>query len=457
MITLTDTDCNFEREQLCAPFGFKGGFMSELWQTVVGLRDSQGRLGMGLATQSVLWADEKIFTSFSPAAGNALMFQLTSHALQLSVGRSFRRPEDLLDELFPEVLAYGRTITGCPDLRPTFVLNALVAVDNAAWQLYAIDSGTTMLDTLFKPYSAALPCSHRQIAVVPLISYGLPVNSAVEFARNGTPLLKIKIGSDPVGDGDLTKMLAWDCARISAIHTAVREFSTPYTANGRVAYYLDANGRYDSLDRLKRLLDHCENIGAIEQVLLLEEPFAENNEVDVRGLPVRVAADESAHSVDDVIARIDAGYRAIALKPVAKTLSSSLRMASEAHARGVPCFCADLTVNPILVDWGKVVAARLQQLPGISIGLLETNGAQNYRDWPRLQSYHPFADASWTKPEKGVFSLNDEFYRMNGGIFEASKCYAKTIPKIFSSGPEFIPTGVGQQIRENAQQTHAHL
>ncbi|HWA86819.1 MAG TPA: enolase C-terminal domain-like protein [Opitutus sp.] len=430
MITIAKTDCNFEREPLRAPFGFKGGFLTEVWQTVAGLRSADGHRGVGLASQSVLWSDETIFACNSESAGNALMFQLTAHALRLCAGRSFERPEELIDAILPEVLAFGRTITGHAQLRPTFALNALVAVDNAAWQLYAAARGTTSLDAFVEPYRAALPRRHREIAVVPLISYAVTVEQAAELARAGHPLLKIKIGSDPARDGDRAKMLEWDCARISAIHAAVRDCPTPHTASGRIAYYLDANGHYDSKDRLRRLLGHCERIGALDRVVLLEEPFAEEFECDVRDLPVCVAADESAHSVADVTARIDAGYGAIALKPVAKTLSVSLQMAAAAQARGVPCFCADLTVTPILVDWGKVVAARLDRLPGLSIGVLETNGAQNYRDWPRLESYHSRAGAGWTQARHGVFSLDEEFFACSGGIFEPSAHYAGLVPGI---------------------------
>lgn len=432
MITIAKTDCNFEREPLRAPFGFKGGFLTEIWQSVAGLRSDSGHQGVGIASQSVLWSDETVFARNSESAGNGLMFQLTAHALRLCAGRSFERPEELLDQILPEVLAFGRTITGNPHLRPTFALNALVAVDNAAWQLFAAARGASSLDVLAESYHTALPCRHREIAVIPLISYAVTVEQAVAFARSGHPLLKIKIGSDPARNGDRAKMLEWDCARVSEIHAAVRDTATSHTTSGHIAYYLDANGHYDSKDRLMRLLDHCERIGALEHVVLLEEPFAEEFECDVRDAPVRVAADESAHSVADVAARIDAGYGAIALKPVAKTLSVSLRMAAAAQVRGVPCFCADLTVTPILVDWGKIVAARLERLPGLSVGVLETNGAQNYRDWERLESYHPRSDAPWTKASRGLFSLTDAFFVESGGIFKPSTHYAGLVPGVLS-------------------------
>lgn len=430
MIKIAQTDANFAREPLRAPFGFKGGFLTEIWQAVAGLRDSDGRVGVGLGSQSVLWSDETVFARHSESAGNALMFQLTAYALQLCRGRSFSRPEELLDQLLPHVLAHGRSLTGNDTLRPTFALNALVAIDHAAWQLYAAEQGSQDLGVLAQTYLAALPGRQREVAVIPLISYGVSLEQAAEFARTGTPLLKIKIGSDPAGDGDRAKMLAWDCARISAIHEAVRDHTTPHTANQRVAYYLDANGHYDSLDRLQQLLEHCDRIGALDRVLLVEEPFSETAEIEVRGLPIRIAADESAHSVADVTRRIDLGYGAIALKPVAKTLSLSLRMAAAAHARGIPCFCADLTVTPILVDWGKIVAARLAHLPGMSIGLLETNGAQNYRDWAQLESYHPRSGAPWTQVRNGIFQLDEDFFASSGGVLVPSAHYAALVSKV---------------------------
>jgi len=58
--------------------------------------------------------------------------------------------------------------------------------------------------------------------------------------------------------------------------------------------------------------------------------------------------------------RIALGYGAIALKPIAKTLSMSLKIAALAHERNVPCFCADLTVNPTLLEWNKTLAARME-------------------------------------------------------------------------------------------------
>ena len=104
-------------------------------------------------------------------------------------------------------------------------------------------------------------------------------------------------------------------------------------------------------------------------------------------------------------------------------MSMSLKIAKLAHDRNIPCFCADLTVNPILVDWNKNVASRLKALPGMNIGVLETNGHQNYRNWTMMQSYHPCAGCSWQKFHNGVFSLDEDFYKCNGGIFERSEHY----------------------------------
>lgn len=95
------------------------------------------------------------------------------------------------------------------------------------------------------------------------------------------------------------------------------------------------------------LIDHARKIGAFDQIAIIEEPFAEELEFDVSDIPVRLAADESAHTDEDAIKRIQLGYKAIALKAIAKTLSMTMKIAQAAHERNVPCFCADLTVNPI--------------------------------------------------------------------------------------------------------------
>ena len=113
----------------------------------------------------------------------------------------------------------------------------------------------------------------------------------------------------------------------------------------------------------------------------------------------------------------------IALKAIAKTLSMTLKIAQTAHEKGVPCFCADLTGNPILVDWNKAVAARLAPFPDLDLGLLETNGHQNYKNWETMTRYHPCAGASWTKMVDGVFNLEQEYYKKSGGILQPSKHY----------------------------------
>jgi len=62
-ITVAATGLRCEREPLVRPFGFKGGYLSELWQSVACLADESGVRGIGLGTQSVLWSDAGIFTS----------------------------------------------------------------------------------------------------------------------------------------------------------------------------------------------------------------------------------------------------------------------------------------------------------------------------------------------------------------------------------------------------------
>jgi L-alanine-DL-glutamate epimerase-like enolase superfamily enzyme len=179
-----------------------------------------------------------------------------------------------------------------------------------------------------------------------------------------------------------------------------------------------------------QLLDHAKKIGAFEQIAIIEEPFAEELEFDVSDIPVRLAADESAHTDEDAIKRMEMGYKAIALKAIAKTLSMTMKIAQVAYERDIPCFCADLTVNPILVDWNKNVAARLKSFPGMgSLGLLESNGHQNYKNWETMMGYHPQKDGIWVRAQNGVYDLNNEFYKTSGGIFERSEHYENMFSK----------------------------
>jgi len=86
----------------------------------------------------------------------------------------------------------------------------------------------------------------------------------------------------------------------------------------------------------------------------------------------------------------------------------------------IPCFCADLTANPLLADWNKNLAARLAPLPGLKIGIIETNGHQNYRNWAQMKSRHPRPSAAWLDSPHGLYRLGEDFFATDGGALEAS-------------------------------------
>jgi L-alanine-DL-glutamate epimerase-like enolase superfamily enzyme len=421
LITISDVNSNFEREPLIRPFGFKGGYMTEIWQTVNYLKSSSGEHQIGLCTQNVLWSDAKVFASHSESGGNALMFALTERALQIMKGQSFTTPVELLDNILPEVYAYGQKITSNPQLRKTFALNALVGTDNAAWLLYAKENGFKTFDEMIpKAYRPALSNHHSKAAAIPLMAYSIPINEIQAAVEQGYFFMKIKIGQP----GTQEEMLEKDKARLTAIHQAIGNVRTPHTKDGKLPYYFDANGRYEKKETLLRLIDHAKKIGAFDQIAIIEEPFAEELEFNVSDIPVRLAADESAHTDGDAIKRIEMGYKAIALKAIAKTLSMTMKIAQVAHERNIPCFCADLTINPILVEWNKNVAGRLNSFPGMgNLGLIESNGHQNYKNWEAMMSYHPRKDGAWVRATKGVYELNAEFYQTGGGIFDPMPHY----------------------------------
>lgn len=418
-ITIKNVSSNFEREPL-NPYRFKGSAITDSWQAIAMLESESGVRKVGLGTQGVLWSDSKVFAAHSESAGNALMYAMSERALQMIKGTSFADPVQLLDDVLPEVLAYGKKITGNPDLRKTFALNALVCVDNAAWLLYAQENNMKQFDEMVPAaYRPGLSYRHEKVASIPSFSVGTSAEKIKQAADEGYFILKLKTGAA----GTQQEMIEKDIAFLTAVHKAIGHYETPYTKSGKIPYYFDANGRYEKKETLLRFLDHAKKIGAFDQIAVIEEPFEESNETFVGDMGVRVAADESAHTVEDAAHRIELGYSAIAVKAIAKTLSMTMKITQLAYEKKVPCFCADLTVNPILVDWNKNVAARLQPFPGMSVGLQETNGHQYYKNWDKLTTFHPMPNGSWTKTQKGVYLTDKSFYSDSGGILAPSAHY----------------------------------
>ena len=81
-IKISRVSSEFEREPLGKPFGFKGGAMTTVWQTIALVESDSGLRKIGLGTQNVLWSDSSVFGSHSEDDGNALMYSMTERALQ---------------------------------------------------------------------------------------------------------------------------------------------------------------------------------------------------------------------------------------------------------------------------------------------------------------------------------------------------------------------------------------
>lgn len=419
-IRVVNTGAEFEREKLKGPFGFKGGYLSELWQTVSKLQSASGESAVGTATQSILYADADLFSGNTEAGGNALMFVLVNEALKLVKETPFQHPVELMDKIMPALKETAIRITGKKDLNQNFIYNTLVSIDNAAWLLYAKENGFTSFDAMVPaPYKEALSHHNNRIAIMYQVPYDMPMAALVNAMKEGYFVIKIKTGFPGTQD----VMLARDMERLTQIHQTLKDYRTPHTPDGKIIYTMDANGRYEKKSLLAKYLDHAKKIGAFNQVLVYEEPFVESNNEDVRDLGIRIAADESVHVVDDAAKRLEQGYGALVLKGIAKTLSQSMKIAAFAKEKNIPCLCADLTVNPVLVEWHKNLAARVAPFPGIGMGLMETNGDLNYVNWEKMTAYQQLAGAPWMQRKNGVFELDKDFYNTSGGIFNVPRHY----------------------------------
>jgi len=408
------------------PFHFKGDSFNEKWLNITSLYPAEGsgdtfeKRQTAIGGNAVLWSDPAVFSSYSETGGNLVMALMAERAAQLIRGKEFPDPIAAIQALIPELHEFGKTLTGRVDLRPTFTLNSAVSLDLALWKLYAATEGiSTFVDLIPREHRFAFPGRQEAVARIPLVTYNLPSEELLDLVEEGHFLLKIKIGQA----GSQRRMLEKDLGRLEQIHRLLRDKRTEHTDSGRLAYYLDANGRYESKERLLALLSGLEKMGVLDQVVLLEEPFPDDREFYVHDLPVRVAADESLHGIEDVRRKIALGYRAIALKPAGKTLSMSILMAEEAQKQGVPSFVADSACVPLLLDWNRNAAAHLPAFPALACGILESNGAQNYKNWAALIRDHPCAGASWLEPKGGMYWLEESFYVSGGGIFHSAGRY----------------------------------
>ncbi len=419
---IVETDLEIQREPFARPFAFKGSAFHEKWNLVVRLKDADGYEAFGIGGLAVLWSDATVFAAHTEMGGNLLQASLLEFALQHIKGKEFADPIALFDTIENEVFSYAKAITGQGDLRRTFALIALVALDNAAWILYAKRTGLTTFDALI-PEKFRSFLSHRQshVALVPAVSYTLPIDELRAILDSGAYILKIKIGHP----GDETEMVKTDMACLSQIHSLASQYETEMTDSGHVLYYLDANGRYGEKNSMARLLDHADNEGILDRIVLIEEPFSRPADIDVHDLPARFAGDESIETIADVHTRLEQGYGAMAIKPAGKTLSLAFRMIKATMRYNVPCFVADNACVPVLVEWNKNVAARLPAFPGVKGGLMESNGPENYGTWDRMLSEYPVPNASWLRPRGGAFVLDGNYYDQSGGIFEEPTLYTR--------------------------------
>ncbi len=426
-ITIKSIGSRYEREPLVRPFGFKGIYQNEFWIAAALIESNSGIRHVGLQTQCLAWSDLDVFLAHSEVDGNMLLIKTLDYALQQIKGQSFRNPIELQDAILADVHKFGQSLTGRMNLRMTFTLSSMVALDNALWMLYAEENGYKNYDEMIPPeYRQAFGNHNKYVAHVPLMAYAIPLEEITQAVDQGYFFMKIKIGRP----GTQEEMLEGDKERIEAIHKLIGQRETSHTLNGKIPYYFDANGRYEKKETLEKLLEHAKKIGMFDQIAIIEEPFPEEADISVGDLGVRIAADESAHTAEDVVKRIQMGYKAIALKSAAKTLSMTMKMVKVAHENNIPCFLADLTCTPILVDWNKNVAARLTPFPGIKdMGLLESNGHQNYVNWKDLVSYCPYPDGSWVESRNGLYNLNDEFYEKSGGVLKSSEHYLNLFKK----------------------------
>ncbi|MGH8018273.1 MAG: hypothetical protein ACREIA_08280 [Opitutaceae bacterium] len=413
LLRISDYKFDFVREPFRKPLGFKGSQFTEKWVAEVTLGGSNGAQATAYGGFSVLWADDRVFRNRSESGANAVMASVAEYGLQCARRVQFATPLQLQDRILTDVHNYACEITRLPDLNPAFTLNALVALDHAAWLLFAQAHKLRRFDDFVSAgFSSSLPERHPVLGCIPLVSYKTGAEEIQRLAQDGHFLLKISMGSP----GGPDEMLHADKRRLAEIHDLVGRIETPHTAKGKILYYLDANGRYKGRDQIRELLKFVDQEAFLDRLALFEEPFGEFRKESVADFPVTFVGDESIRSVKDLAGMMAAGFRAVAIKPAGKGLSASLRMTREALRLGLTPLVSDSSCTPLMLDWNKNMAARLPTLPGMSMGLLEMNGQLNFAHWDEMLARHPCGDKAWARPQGGLFHLDRDFFTGGGGV-----------------------------------------
>ena len=145
-IKITHVDSNFERQPLVRPFGFKGVYQHKFWVCAALMKSSSGIQHVGIQTQYLAWSGLSVFLAYTEVGGNVVLLLTLEHALQQIQGSSFNNPLELQDAVLEEAHQYGKKITADENLKMTFTLSSLVALDNAAWMIYARENGFKNFD-----------------------------------------------------------------------------------------------------------------------------------------------------------------------------------------------------------------------------------------------------------------------------------------------------------------------
>ena len=135
MIKINNSNCTYQIQPLTHPFGFKGAYSSCIWTVEVKLESHETKAS-GSSIQGVLWSDGSLYSSIKEQKANEYMFNITSYVCEKLIGMCFTHPEDLFDNIFQLAMDYAHSVLRIFP-RKTFILNALVPIDNAIRMLYS--------------------------------------------------------------------------------------------------------------------------------------------------------------------------------------------------------------------------------------------------------------------------------------------------------------------------------
>jgi len=349
MFTVKNCVIRTGRYPFIKPFVLSGGTITSFLQLFCEIETTDGVLGLGHSGISPVWSDKRPDVSFDDKERQSV--ELAGFVAGRLAGRSFENPFEAFDFMKAAADEFSAAI-GLPRLSRYVCLSP---IDMAVWDAYARFRDQNVFECIAGefPELGRFFGAPRDLEVAHTIGVGEDPAVELKFAvKHGIRWFKLKLKGNIEDD-----------------IRAIKKFFSVFSGISPQVI-LDGNEGYSAND-LESLVSALSKEEFFTSVEYIEQPVSRSGgeSVMVAGDTVPVFADEMVCDCGDLMVARRLGYRGIALKPTAKTLSETVRMLPLIEEIGFKVSIADLTnAAPLAYLFHCAFASRIEnRVEGVEI------------------------------------------------------------------------------------------